>query len=213
MLKKILVIQTAFIGDAVLATALLEKLHQFYPNAALSMLIRKGNEGLFDQHPYLDQVLIWNKKNGKYKDLWRLLKQIRSTKFDLVVNVQRFAATGLLTAFSGAKHTVGFDKNPISFLFSKSIQHLISDQHNPLHEIERNQQLIVHLTDEKPAHPLLYPTEKDFNRIKKYQHHPYICVAPASVWYTKQFPEGKWIDFIKLVPYPVYILGGPGDHA
>ena len=45
--NKILVIQTAFIGDAILATGLLEKLHESYPQAQIDYLVRKGNEPLF----------------------------------------------------------------------------------------------------------------------------------------------------------------------
>ena len=52
-MKKFLVIQTAFLGDAVLATALLEKLHAFFPDAAIDLVIREGNEGLFEGHPFL----------------------------------------------------------------------------------------------------------------------------------------------------------------
>jgi heptosyltransferase-2 len=51
-MQKFLVIQTAFIGDAVLATALVEKLHQFYPEANIDFLVRKGNEGLFATPPF-----------------------------------------------------------------------------------------------------------------------------------------------------------------
>ena len=211
MNKKILIIQTAFIGDVVLATALLEKLHQGHPDASLTLLVRKGNEGLFKQHPYLHQLFIWDKKNGKYKDLFRLLKLIRSEKFDLVVNVQRFAATGILTAFSGAKETIGFDKNPLSFLFSKRIRHIISDQQNPLHEVERNQQLIQHITDDAFALPVLYPSADDYAKIREFNSEPYICIAPASVWYTKQYPEEKWVELVKRISSKVYIIGGPGD--
>ena len=211
MNKKILIIQTAFIGDVVLATALLEKLHQGNPDASLTLLVRKGNEGLFKQHPYLHQLFIWDKKNGKYKDLFRLLKLIRSEKFDLVVNVQRFAATGILTAFSGAKETIGFDKNPLSFLFSKRIRHIISDQQNPLHEVERNQQLIQHITDDAFALPVLYPSADDYAKIREFNSEPYICIAPASVWYTKQYPEEKWVELVKRISSKVYIIGGPGD--
>ena len=41
----------------------------------------------------------------------------------------------------------------------------------------------------------------------------YICVAPASLWFTKQYPEEKWIDFIKQLDpnLCVYFLGGPND--
>ncbi len=46
-MMKILVIQTSFIGDVVLATGMLEKLHDFYPDSGLDFLVRKGNESLF----------------------------------------------------------------------------------------------------------------------------------------------------------------------
>ncbi|MEZ5027975.1 MAG: hypothetical protein R2765_04235 [Ferruginibacter sp.] len=45
-MQKILVIQTAFIGDVVLATALVEKLAKFFPEADIDFLVRKGNENI-----------------------------------------------------------------------------------------------------------------------------------------------------------------------
>ncbi len=100
MIQKILVIQTAFTGDVVLATAVVEKLHQFYPEAEIDFLLRKGNEGLLKDHPFIKHVLIWNKKQKKFKNLFGLLKEIRRKKYDKVINLQRFASTGFLTAFS-----------------------------------------------------------------------------------------------------------------
>lgn len=115
-MQRILVIQTAFIGDVVLATGLLEKLHQYYPDATLDILVRKGNESLFDGHPFLHEVLNWNKKSAKYQHLLQLLRTIRQNRYDAVINVQRYFATGFLTAFSGASRKIGFDKNPFRFL-------------------------------------------------------------------------------------------------
>ena len=64
-MQKFLIIQTAFIGDVVLATALVEKLHAFYPEAQIDFLLRKGNEHLLKAHPFIHEVMIWDKKNGK----------------------------------------------------------------------------------------------------------------------------------------------------
>src|SRR5438046_1367187 len=114
-MQKILVIQTAFIGDAILASAILEKLHQFYPHAEIYFLVQKGNENLFEGHPFIKETLVWNKQEGKYSSLLKILKRIRSEKFDYVINLHRFASSGLLTAFSGTKKTIGFNKNPLSF--------------------------------------------------------------------------------------------------
>lgn len=208
-MQKLLVIQTAFIGDVVLATALIEKLHSVYPDARIDFLVRKGNEALLANHPYLHKVLIWNKRDHKLRNLWRLAGEIRKTKYDTVINVQRFAATGFLTAFSNATETIGFDKNPLSFLFTKKIRHIVGNRH----EIQRNQELIKDLTGEQQAEPRLYPSEADVEKVAPYITKPYITISPASVWFTKQYPKEKWAAFLQLLPpdCTVYLLGAPSD--
>jgi heptosyltransferase-2 len=213
--KTFLIIQTAFIGDVVLATALVEKLRFHYPDANIDFMVRKGNEGLLAGHPHVREVLVWDKKGGKYRSLFRLLKQIRANKYDHVVNVQRFAATGILTALSAALETVGFDKNPFSSFFTKSVPHLISTVEKPLHEVDRNQALIEHLTDQYAAKPALYPSGRDFDKVASYKVAPYVCIAPASVWFTKQYPKDKWISLIDGIDpkLNVFLLGAPGDST
>jgi heptosyltransferase-2 len=211
MAQKILVIQTAFIGDVVLATAMLESIHQENPTASISILVRKGNEPLFSAHPYIDKVLVWDKKQNKYGNWLQLLLTIRKNQFDAVINVQRYAATGLWTALSGAKMKIGFDKNPFAFLFTNKITH--QSVGNGLHEIERNHALLSPLGLFPNAKPALYPSAQDLKAVEGYQSVPYLCMAPASVWYTKQFPMHQWIKVLHSIPFegPIYLLGGPGD--
>ncbi len=209
---RILVIQTAFIGDAILATGLLEKLHQHHPQARIDLLVRKGNESLFVAHPFIHTLWVWNKQKHKYRHLWQMLLQIRAQKYDLVLNLQRFLATGLLTAFSGAQKTIGFDKNPLSWLFSERVPHAIAAG---THEIARNHRLIAALSDSEPALPRLYPSATDCEAVANYQKQPYICIAPTSVWFTKQLPAAAWVALLQQLPphYKVYLLGAPSDQA
>ena len=212
MQKKFLVIQTAFIGDVILATALLEKLHQHYPNAQIDFLVRKGNEGLLEEHPFLNQILILNKKE-KYKSFWQLLKQIRKTVYDVVINPHRFALTGLLTGLSKAKERIGFRKNPFSWLYTQKFEHHIGTTKPIKHEIERNQKLIAGFTNEHVAKPKLYPLPKHLKEVPKQEK--YVCIAPASVWFTKQWPSQKWVALIDCfaLDLNVYLIGGPSDKA
>lgn len=205
----ILVIQTAFTGDAILGTALLEALHARFPEARLSYLVRKGNEGLFADHPYLHEVLVFDKTRNKLKNLFRLARRIRRNRYNLVINLQRFASSGFLAVASGAKDIRGFDKNPWAFLFDKKIPHSLGDGR---HEIERNADLIRDLVPfSKP--PRLYPTRAIFDHVKR--DRPYICLAPASVWQTKQWPASHWSRLITLLSGEVDIAltGGKGDAA
>ncbi|MBC7826971.1 MAG: glycosyltransferase family 9 protein [Chitinophagaceae bacterium] len=215
MPQQFLIIQTAFIGDVVLATGLIEKLHHHYPEAVIDFMVRRGNEDLVMNHPHLRNVIVWDKKKNKLKNLWKILKQARKTRYDKLINIQRFAATGILTAFSGATETIGFDKNPLSSLFTKKIKHVVSVQGRARHEIERNNDLVAYFTDETAFRPKLYPANNDLDRVSGYKSLPYLTISPASVWFTKQYPGEKWISFIKQIPdhYNIYLLGGPGDQS
>ena len=214
---KFLVIQTAFTGDVVLATALLEKVHAQYPDARIDFLLRKGNEGLLQQHPYITNLLVWDKKTQKKRNLLKMAMQVRKEGYTHVINVHRFATSGLITFLSGAKYKAGFDKNPFSFCHTRKIKHIISPAYDELfvHETTRNQQLIADITDNIPALPQLYPSAADYALVKQYQSSPYICIAPSSVWFTKQFPAEKWIALLNQLPahYNIYILGAPADSA
>ena len=212
-MQKILVVQTAFIGDVVLATALVESLHQQYPKAAIDVVVRKGNEPLFNEHPFINELIIWDKKQHKYLNWFSILKKIRAKHYDVLINAQRFAATGLWTVLSKAHTTIGFDKNPFSFLFTHKVKHDVSG--NALHEVNRNHALISSLGVFPLAMPKLYPTKSDYEKVKLYQAEKYITIAPASVWFTKQFPLTAWVSFISELKFegPIYILGGASDKA
>ncbi len=207
--NKILIIQTAFIGDVILATPLIETLYHNFPNAEIHFCLRKGNESLLNQHPFLKKTLIWDKQQGKLKNLMGLLKTIRLEKYDLVVNVQRFLSSGILAGFSGAKKIIGFDKNPLSFLFTHKIKHQIG---NHLHETERNIALIKSFCTELKTLPKLHIEHVSKDKIAAFCVEDFICIAPASVWFTKQFPIKQWSEFLQSIPdEKVYIIGAPSD--
>ncbi|MFZ9171397.1 MAG: glycosyltransferase family 9 protein [Sediminibacterium sp.] len=232
-MHRILVIQTAFIGDVVLATALLQNLHAAYPAAKIDILVRQGADELFTDHPYINEVHVWNKKKNKYQHLFQIIQNIRRIKYDVVINVQRYLATGIITVLSGAKKTIGFDKNPLSFLFSEVVAHQFgaaaeagggaaearargAEQNSNsayLHETSRNHALLASLTTAPVAKPALYPSAANFAAVQKWQSAPYICMSPGSVWETKKMPAQNWIDLINAVPtnYTIYLMGAPNE--
>ena len=227
-MHRILVIQTAFIGDVVLATALLQNLHAAYPEATIDILVRAGAQELFIHHPYIHQVHVWDKKKNKYQHLFQIIQTIRRIKYDVVINVQRYLATGIITVLSGAKKTIGFNKNPLSFLFSEVVAHQFglgaghetiyqgaTIHATSIHETSRNHALLASLTTAPVAKPALYPSAAHFIAVQKYQSAPYICMSPGSVWETKKMPAKNWIDLINAVPtnYTIYLMGAPNETA
>jgi len=208
-MKSILIIQTASLGDVVLATPLIEKLHHFFPQARIDFLLKEGNEALLRHHPFLKHVMVWDKSEKKYQKLRELIGIVREQKYDLVINTQRFASTGLLTILSGAKQTSGFKKNPFSLLFTHRVTHRISQKEGGPHETERNLKLIESYTDTTVFKPRLYPSQHDFAKVSQYKTKQYITISPGSLWFTKEFPAGKWIEFVRQLDKEivVYFLG------
>lgn len=170
--------------------------------------MRKGNETLYAKHPFLKEVLVWDKKESKLKNLFSLLNKIRSQKFDAVINCHRFASSGILTAFSGAKFKIGYKQNPFSFLFTKSVDHVIGDGR---HETARYNELIEDITDKTVFKPKLYPQASDLEKVKSFKDKKYVCMAPSSVWFTKQLPKQKWIELCNKTDKVIYLLGAPND--
>ncbi len=210
-MKKILIIQTASIGDVILATPVLEKLHKYFPDAQLDILVKKGNERLFDNHPFLHEVLVWDKQSHKYLSFDKLMHRVWNAKYDLVVNLQRFFLTGLMTAFSRAGMRIGFDKNPMSLFFTTKIPHRID---HGTHEIKRNLSLISKITDDMDVMPRIYPSPADLHHVAPMKTGRYYTFSPASLWFTKQFPAGKWVELANQVSpdAAIYLLGAPGDQ-
>jgi len=212
-----LIIQTASIGDVVLATPVIEKLAKFFPDSEIDFLVKKGIDPILSNNPKLHKLLVWDKSSEKYKNLRLLLIYIRNKQYDVVVNLQRFFSSGLLTLFSGATLRLGFDKNPLSLFYSKRVKHKISAS-IPIskHEVERNLEVIQSITDASVDFSLkLYPSSTDFAKVSQFKTVKYICIAPTSLWFTKQFPPEKWVEFIKELDEDlvIYFLGAKNDLA
>ena len=210
-MKNILIIQTAFIGDVILSTPVIEKLHQAYPGCNIDFLLRKGNEDLLTGHPIIRHLYILDKQQHKFRNVLSIIRKLRKIKYDRVINLQRFFTTGMITLFLRADFKAGFNKNPLSFVYNRKVPHEIG---NGEHEISRNLKVIEDIVDNTRIRPSIYPSENDNQKVQKYKHKEYICIAPTSVWFTKQFPAGKWIDMLAKLPekFEIYLLGAPDDY-
>jgi heptosyltransferase-2 len=211
-LQRILIIQTAFLGDVILASPVWVNLHKQFPKAQIDVVVKKGNESLLAAHPFLHQVFVFD-KNQKVKHLWNLGKTLRSEQYDLIINLQRFASSGILTILARGKESRGFEKNPLSFLYTKKFKHEMKPN---WHEVDRNLSLISDLVPAPIRRPQLFPSKEDLNSVQIYQDVPYYCLAPTSVWFTKQAPLEIWlklIDRLAATNAQIYLLGAPSDRA
>ncbi len=225
MQKALLIIQTAFIGDTILASSFAQEVAREYPDHEIHFLCRHGNQSVLDGLPFIHKLWVWDKRGSKYKSLWRMIKELRGFKFDVVFNLHRHFNSGLVSLCMKAKHKIGFKQNPLSFFYSKSINHRIPHtvQNKSWHEVQRNLQLLQAIKRNYPmainpkgVRPQLPITETHRQKVQDLGlKTPYVVVAPASVWFTKQWEEASYKNLVSRLSerFQVYLIGGPDDFA
>jgi heptosyltransferase-2 len=209
-MKNFLIIQTAFLGDVILCTPVIAELKRIYPAAKIDVVVRKGNESLLANNPHIHQLFVWNKKEGKYKSLIKTIRALRRNSYDEVINLQRYSSAAMMTLFTKSKMKIGFSSASMKWVYHKIIPHSLE---SGKHEVSRNLATIQHHDAKNLVRPELFPSEADVEAVKVYKTEDYFCMAPASVWFTKQLPKEKWMELIELLrpKGKIYLLGGPDD--
>jgi heptosyltransferase-2 len=111
------------------------------------------------------------------------------------------------------KESRGFQKNPLSLFFSKRYPHEMKPD---WHEVDRNLCLISDLVPTPIRRPRLFPSKEDLNSIQIYQELSYYCLAPTSVWFTKQAPQEIWLELIDKLSQTknkIFLLGASSDRT
>lgn len=213
--KTILIIQTAFIGDTILASQFARAVKDLYPNSKIHFFLRKGNESVIQGLPTIEKTWVWDKAGGKTKNLMKLISELREIKFDMVFNLHRHFNSGLVSAMMKSPFKAGFKQNPLSMFYTRKVNHQIPDPRG-WHEVQRNLELIpgYKISDNSKIYkPELPIQQKNIDKVSGYVNGNYFVVAPASVWFTKAWSEHKYreltVELAKLGK--VYFIGAPTD--
>ncbi|MRD74008.1 glycosyltransferase family 9 protein [Rhodocyclus tenuis] len=98
--QRILLIQTAKIGDYICTTPIIRALRNHYPDAHLSVMVNSITEALARNQPGVDQVVLSNAVKG-LSGRWKLYRQLRSQRFDTVICISPNQAFLLLPYLAG----------------------------------------------------------------------------------------------------------------
>jgi ADP-heptose:LPS heptosyltransferase len=108
--QNILVIQTAFLGDAVLTLPFLNNLRTAYPSAAISVLCTPEIADVFERTPSVSKRVVFDKR-GRDKSpaaIWRLAQRLREEKYDLAFLPHRSFKSALIAWLARIPRRVGF---------------------------------------------------------------------------------------------------------
>ncbi len=218
-INKILVIQTAFPGDAILTLPMIQQLKIKHSNSAIDVLCIPSTKIIFEASPYVESAIEFDKK-GKHKSVFAFLKfaqELKKGNYDAVYSPHRSLRSALLTLQLNVKQTYGFDNSALKFAYSNVVKYNLSD-----HEVKRNLSLLDEtFEDEKwKILPELVSSESIKIKIDEFikssiKTEKIIAVAPSSVWKTKMYPLEYYNKIIKHLinsGYVVLLIGGKDDY-
>ena len=215
-IKKILIIDLAFIGDVVLATPVTRAIRSRWPQAEITMLTVPLTKPVAEMNPYVDQVLVCDKR-GRHKGITGMLAMARELKqysFDLAI-CMNFALRGAVIAWlAGIPYRLGYDAQWAGLFLTWQASHI---RDGIKHETRNHLEVLkpFGITAEDYSLKLEAPQEArdSYDKLaEKYgwQKQGYYVVCPFGSYERKDFPLTIAAPVIAQLEkkLPVYLIGG-----
>ena len=89
-MEKILIIQTAFIGDAILTLPMIEKLKEKFPSNDIDVLCIPSTQEVFEASPFVRGVLVMDKKKAhrSIHNLYKFTIEIKERNYTKIYSPQ-----------------------------------------------------------------------------------------------------------------------------
>jgi heptosyltransferase-2 len=217
----LLIIQTAFIGDVVLATPLLQAAREQLSASYVAAVVRPDAAGLLAHHPAVDELIVFDKKGSArgLKGLLRMGSRLREQHFDAALIPHRSLRSAILARLARIPMRVGFDTSAGRWLLTHRVLY------QAIHEVERNLRLLrPWVSDVERYEPSLYPDDRDFTAaddlLERHGVRPdetLIGISPGSVWATKRWLPERFAETVKQFTDEqigrVILFGGADDEA
>lgn len=193
----ILFITATRIGDAVLSSGLIKRLHDEIPNARFTIVAGPAAAPLFAEVPNLDRVIVMEKarSGGHWFELWRAT---RKRRWGLVVDLR---GSGLARFLNTRR---------------RAIHKKVAD---PGHKVLEAARILK--IDDEPAAPYLFtsPDTEAYAAELTAGEGPILALAPAANWVGKTWPVERFSQAAMrllrgegpLKGGRLMVVGGPGD--
>lgn len=113
--KKILVIKLGGLGDLILVVPSLRALRERFHTSKISLLIDSNFKSLFVDCPYIDELILFERKKDSFL---RLLSDLKQKKFDISIDLKNNNFTHLISYLAKIPSRYGFSKGAMRFLLS-----------------------------------------------------------------------------------------------
>ncbi|MFY9610101.1 MAG: glycosyltransferase family 9 protein [Blastocatellia bacterium] len=116
--RRVLLVRLRSIGDTVLMTPCLQALKEWHPGVEIGVVTEALAAPILEDHPLVGDLLVAGQSAASRL---ALLAQLHRKRFDLAVNLHGGTTAMMLTALSGARHTVGYRGQRGSWLLNSRV--------------------------------------------------------------------------------------------
>ena len=212
-----------------MATSAIALLKKAYPKAKITVMVRPAAREIVGNNPVVDQVLVveYRSKHCSFSDTIKLIKDIRSRKFDLSISLDAKLRSILPVFIAGIPiRVIAADIFKTTSFRKKLCTHVITPSCDVYksHQSEIFQSIIHRFTDIKgsklPVMSNIEPVNKEKARRlmdSLPQHHYKVALCVKGTFPLKDWGQAKFAALLNELntkyDCAFFIIGAPGDRS
>jgi heptosyltransferase-2 len=217
-MKNILIMHTGgWIGDMILLTPTLRALKSKFPDCRMTMLLLPLVSELMKRNPYLDEVIVYDKRNGQkgFRQMQKMAKNLRSKSFDTAIILHPNSVKSAILAYMAhIPKRIGLKLIGNGFFLTTKVK-----RRKNVHEVQRYLDIITPIAgtgfSEKLEFWGIEQTDEEFvNDILKFLFPPFergikgdllannnlvVGLNVSTTWKTKQWSIEKFASLTELL--------------
>jgi len=209
-MSNILIIKHGSLGDIVQISGILKDIRNHFSTSSISILTSKPYQSLFEQCPYMDQVLVDSRRaRWNFFYLWNLVSTMQKQKFSQVIDLQNSSRTEFYRKYL---FRIPFWSSSYTILTPGETKQAF-DQSGVLDRFK--------IQLERTSIPTNHTLNPDFSwAVDKYFSNipskPYVFLSPFS---SAKHPHKRWPHYPELIQLinnnmpelEVVVAPGPGE--
>src|SRR5688572_10593662 len=130
---RVLLIKLSSMGDLIHSLPALTDAMQHLPNLEITWVVEPAFQEIAQWHPAVKRIIPMPLRGKKYKQIWQAIKEIRSQKYDLVIDAQGLFKSAVISRLAKTKVRAGLDwtsvREPLASLFYNRKYAVVWTQH------------------------------------------------------------------------------------
>ncbi len=224
---RVLIVKLTSMGDLIHALPAITDAKRAIPDIEFDWVLDEAFADVALMHPGVSRIIKsahrrWSKNKWqslKSGDLWRFWRELRTKRYDIVLDAQNNIKSAIVTLLSRGLRC-GTDKQSVReagahLVYQKTVA--LPDFKNA-HAVDRQRSLFAAaLGYERPTTPADFGIDlQALPALNFTLPKPYLIFMHSTTWNSKHWPESYWVELIKLATAAGYHIvlpwGGKSEH-